>query len=214
MHGRHRSADVEGAPEARDAADAAVVRRSLDEPERFAELYGRHVVAIHRYVAGRLGRDAADDLAAETFLVAFRRRARFDPAAGSPRAWLFGIATNLVGDHRRQEGRRSRALARLDAAESADAAAAVAADDERVVSRLAAAATHGRLAAALAELAGGDRDVLLLVALGDLSYREVAAALGVPSGTVASRLHRARRAVAAALGGVNPAVHEQERVHG
>ncbi|WP_344834786.1 sigma factor [Actinocorallia longicatena] len=63
--------------------DADVVRRSLSEPEAFTEIYHRHFEAIHGYLAGRLGPQHADDLAAEAFLAAFRRRTTFDPARGS-----------------------------------------------------------------------------------------------------------------------------------
>jgi len=80
--------------------------------EDFAAIYERYFVEIYRYIAGRLGRDVADDLAAETFLVAYRKRDRLDPARGHVRPWLYGIATILVGQHRRQETRRYRALAR------------------------------------------------------------------------------------------------------
>ena len=68
---------------------------SLDRPEVFGELYARHFDAIYRYVAGRLGPDAADDLAAETFLAAFRRRHRFDPARGAVRPWLESVWSRL-----------------------------------------------------------------------------------------------------------------------
>lgn len=77
-------------------------------------------------------------------------------------------------------------------------------DPDAVVGRVAAQDHDRRLAGALAGLSRGDRDVLLLVAWGDLSYEEVAEALGVPVGTVRSRLHRARKKTRAALGGDDP----------
>ncbi|MEE3920573.1 sigma factor [Micromonospora sp. BRA006-A] len=58
---------------------------------------------IHRYLARRLGSAAADDLVAETFLAAFRRRDRFDTGRPNARPWLYGIATNLVAQQRRAE---------------------------------------------------------------------------------------------------------------
>ena len=64
--------------------------------DEFAALYDQHFPDIYRYVAGRLGRDVADDIAADTFVVALRRRGSFDAARGGVRPWLFGIATNLV----------------------------------------------------------------------------------------------------------------------
>lgn len=73
--------------------------------EPFTAVHDRHFATIHRYVAGRLGAQAAEDVAAETFLVAYDRRGTFDAARGDVRAWLFGIATNLVSRHRRKEAR-------------------------------------------------------------------------------------------------------------
>ena len=78
----------------------------------FPALFDAHYVAVHRYLAHRLGdRVAAEDLAAETFLRAFASRASF--VDGSPRAWVFTIATNLLRDHARGAGRRAAAHARL-----------------------------------------------------------------------------------------------------
>jgi RNA polymerase sigma-70 factor (ECF subfamily) len=95
--------------------DAAVLAGSLRQPEWFGQIYDRHFPGIYRYIESRLGSDAADDLTAETFIDAFRRRASFDPARGAVRPWLFGIATRLVAQHRRAEARRYRALARTPA---------------------------------------------------------------------------------------------------
>ncbi|WP_329090284.1 MULTISPECIES: RNA polymerase sigma factor [unclassified Streptosporangium] len=190
---------VESAVESAVASDAGVIRLSLRDPERFAEIFHRYFAAIHRYASARLGADAADDVAAETFLAAFRQRERYDLSRHDARAWLFGIATNLIRRHRRDEVRLYRALERArdasvtgsggvsvvgagaSAADSADAGLGV--DAQR------------RLAGALAVLKAGDREVLLLVAYGELSYAEVSDALGIPSGTVGSRLNRARKRV-------------------
>jgi RNA polymerase sigma factor (sigma-70 family) len=76
--------------------------------------------------------------------------------------------------------------------------------DQRATDRVAAEATRRGLAAALADLPAGDRDVLLLTASG-FGYAQTAQALSIPIGTVSSRLARARRKVREALGGVNPA---------
>jgi RNA polymerase sigma factor (sigma-70 family) len=174
------------------------VAESLERPERFGVVYDRYFGEIYRYVAGRLGPDVADDLAAETFTDAFRKRAQFQPGRGALRPWLYGIATNLVARHRRVEARRLNALARADRRASTDAV------DPGDLAELAAARVSAQqlrrpLARALAQLADGDRDVLLLVSLAELSYEEVAAALGIPAGTVGSRLNRARRTVRTAL---------------
>lgn len=172
------------AGQARPAADEAVLAESLSCPDRFGELYSRYFAEIYRYLAGRLGPDAADDLAADTFLAAFGRRATFDPARGTVRPWLYGIATNLVAGHRRAESRRYAALARLGADQ------AVPDEEERIAERVAAWRARRSLAGALARLADADRDVLLLVALAGLSYAETGFALSIPEGTVASRLNR------------------------
>ena len=92
-----------------DADLAACLQR---EPELFTTVYDRYFRDIYRYIAGRLDTQAADDIAAETFVVAFGQRDRFDPERGSLRPWLFGIATNLVARHRRAEARHYAALAR------------------------------------------------------------------------------------------------------
>ena len=92
----------------------------------------------------------------------------------------------MIGRHRRAEVRMLRALARTGTDPAAEGHA------DRVDNRVAAAAVQRGLAAALAGLAAGDRDVLLLIAWADLSYDEVAAALEIPAGTVRSRLNRAR----------------------
>lgn len=164
----------------------------------FDRVFDAHFAEIHRYVARRLDTDAADDIAADTFLVAFRERERFDAARGGVRPWLYGIATNLLAKHRRSEVRRWKALSRTEAAGQVDS------HENAVAARVAAGQVTGRLAGALAGLAKRDRDVVLLVALGGLAHAEVATALGIPYGTVASRLNRARKQLRKALGDVNP----------
>jgi RNA polymerase sigma factor (sigma-70 family) len=160
----------------------------------FADIYERHFIEIHRYIAGRLGRDVADDIAADTFVIALGKRDGFDPRRGTVRAWLYGIATNLVARQQRAEQRRYRALARVGARDLADG------HEERVVSWVAAEGLQAQLASALARLSREERDVLLLVALADFSHEEIAQALGIPYGTVGSRLNRARKKVRTALG--------------
>jgi RNA polymerase sigma-70 factor (ECF subfamily) len=170
--------------------DAARLVLSVREPDRFGEIFDRYFPDIHGYVARRLGRDIADDVAAETFLTAFRARHRFDPARGTARSWLYGIATNHLSAYHRQEIRACRAAA---AASASAAAAETESLADRVAARVDAGAARRELGAALAGLPRGDREVLLLVALGGLTHTEVAAALGIPYGTVGSRLNRVRR---------------------
>lgn len=97
---------------ARAADDAREVACSLREPERFGIIFDRYFAEIHQYIARRLGSDAADDIAAETFLTAFRKRRRFDADRGIVRAWLYGIATNDMSRYQRREVRAGRAMAR------------------------------------------------------------------------------------------------------
>jgi len=176
-----------------DEDDAAIIRRSLREPERFAAIFDRHAPHIMRYLAHRLGRQAADDLVAETFLVAFGGRKKYDLDRPDARPWLYGIATNLVRRRQREDGREYRLRAAIVPEPDADGHA------DRVAEQVTAAAMNQLLGAALAELSSGDRDVLLLVAWEGLTYDEVAQALDIPVGTVRSRLNRARRQVRAAL---------------
>lgn len=187
--------------------DAEVIERSWREAEAFAELYDRHAALLHRYVARRLGRQAVDDVVAETFLTAFHRRHHYDLSRGDARPWLYGIAANVMGKHRRAEVRMLRALARTGLDPAAENHA------ERVDSQVAASAVQRELAAALADLAEGDREVLLLIAWAELSYEEVALALGIPVGTVRSRLNRARRKVRQALGGQDPTTLGEDPDH-
>jgi RNA polymerase sigma factor (sigma-70 family) len=191
--------------------DAGLIAESCRAPERFGVVFDRHAAAIHGYIARRLGRDAADDLVAETFLVAFRQRGGYDPDQPSARPWLYGIATRLVSRRRRDEVRFFRAIARTGIDPAADPVAEPVADEG--IRRADARTLHRQLAGALAGLAAADRDALLLVADG-LSYAEAAQALGVPDGTLSSRVARARRKLREGLGGVNPADEHEEQGHG
>ena len=178
--------------------DAAVIESSWREPERFAVLFDRHAPHIHRYLARRAGRQVADDLVAETFLAAFAKRDRYDLGHPDARPWLYGIATNLVGQHRRDQARQHRITQAAAAAEPE-----VPGHAERVAADVTAQAMRTLLAGALAALSAGDRDVLLLIAWEQLTYREVARALAIPVGTVQSRLHRARTKVRQVLAGTD-----------
>ncbi|MFI7423142.1 RNA polymerase sigma factor [Nonomuraea sp. NPDC049684] len=181
-------------------SDEALLELSRRRPERFGELYDRYAGEIHAYLGRRLDQQAADDLTAEVFLAAFSKRATFDPRRGTVRPWLYGFAGNLIALHRRSEARRLAALQRSAGAHEQPEHG----HEERVVIRVDAQSEQGRLAAELRALPDGDRDVLLLSALAELSHEEVAQALDIPYGTVGSRLSRVRKRLRAALGGVNP----------
>lgn len=169
----------------------------------FSEIFDRHHRELYRYLRHRVGADLAADLAAETFVTAFGRRGAYRPEGTDARPWLYGIATNLIARRRQAEARFYRAIARTSVDPAAEPV------EDTVTARVSAQASRGRLAAALAALSPGDRDVLLLTASG-LSYAETARALGLPVGTVSSRLARARTRVREALGGVNPAGTNEE----
>jgi len=184
--------------------DAAVIRASLADPDRFAPIYDRYAAALYRYAYQRVGPEIADDVVAEAFLAAFRGRASYDLDRQDARPWLFGILTREMATHHRRERARYRAMSRSTHDTVQDGPA------DQVTAKVVADAARGPLAAALADLAPGDRDVLLLVAWGQLSYDEVAAALNIPQGTVGSRLNRARRKVRKALGGFDPTTTMEE----
>jgi RNA polymerase sigma factor (sigma-70 family) len=163
----------------------------------FTALYDRHARALYRYCARRVGPDLAEDAVAQTFLIAYERRHVIESGA-DPLPWLFGIATNVVYRHRRDEVRGYRALARTGADPllvPAMAESHATRSDERVDAR-----QRARLVArVLAKLPARQRDVLLLFAIADLSYAEISTALDLPIGTVQSALHRARTKLRKAL---------------
>lgn len=168
-----------------EVSDDDLLAESLATPERFAAIFDRYAPVVHGYLSRRVG-VLADDLASETFLLAFRGRAGYVPGRAPVRAWLFGIATNLVRRHARDEERRYRAFGR------AAGRLEVTTELGEVAGRVDAQGLRGELADALASLAGEDRDVLLLWTYPQLSYAEISVALDIPVGTVRSRLHRAR----------------------
>ena len=166
-------------------SDSELVARSLEESTAFEPIFDRHFSAVHVYLHRRAGRDLADELAAETFALAFSQRASFR-GSGSALPWLYGIATNLLRRQRRKDRRQLRAYSRSGVDRSVSLEDGAAARAERSL-------LDPRLAGALAAMRPRERDALLLYALADLSYEEIAFALGVPVGTVRTWLHRARK---------------------
>ncbi len=164
-------------------SDAEVIAESVAVPARFGVLYERHLRRVAQYLSRRVGHECAEDLAAEVFVRAFRARARFRADHESALPWLLGIASHLVADHRRAERQR------LTAVQQVMAATPPATEDE--VALLASTVVER-----LRELPAGDRDALLLVVWGELSYQEAASALGIPVGTIRSRIARARERLA------------------
>jgi RNA polymerase sigma-70 factor, ECF subfamily len=161
-------------------SDAECLALSQTEPRAFEAIFDRHFGAVHRYLHRRAGTELADELAAQTFALAFERRTTCRAEANAL-PWLYGIATNLLRRRRRAEERQLRAFARS----GVDRWAAYEVDaDTR--------ADGAALARALAAMRPRERDALLLYALADLSYAEIAQALDVPVGTVRTWLYRAR----------------------
>ncbi|HVX20425.1 MAG TPA: RNA polymerase sigma factor [Acidimicrobiales bacterium] len=168
--------------------DAACIDASLADPARFAVLFDRHGRAVASYLAHRAPASAVEDLVSETFLAAFRSRDRYDLGQPDARPWLLGVATNVLRHHWRAEGRRRALVERLrrwapdcgdPPAAGADAASSWPDAD--------------RVRRALNRLDPGTRDAVMLLAVADLTYDEIARSLGVPVGTVRSRIFRGRR---------------------
>jgi RNA polymerase sigma factor (sigma-70 family) len=170
-----------------DPSDAAVIAASLDDPAQFGSIFDRHATVLQRYLVRRLGPDEADGVVGEIFRIGFEKRATYDLSRPTARPWLYGIATNLVAKHRRGEARRIHAMARLAAQRLPPLDHA-----ERVSDAVDASEQWRRVADAVTALPEPERDALVLHVWESLSYEEIAVALGIPVGTVRSRLHRAR----------------------
>lgn len=173
--------------------DAEIFQRSIRDPDAFREIFERHASTVHAYARKRIGMTAGEEILAQTFLTAFEKRARFDLSYESARPWLLGIATNIIRHHLREEREHLTALGKMFREQPEEPV-----DD---VARLDAQRMKPRLIAALLALSDDDRETFLLLALGQLTYEEVASALRIPIGTVRSRIHRAR-------------IHLRERVPG
>ena len=154
----------------------------MDRQARFEELYRAHAGVVRAYAVRRARSDAiADDVVSDVFLVVWRR---LDDVPDRPVPWLLAIARRVLANRRRSERRAAALSDRL-------------ANLRRPAS--AASETGDRLLDALASLPEPDRELLMLVAWEGLEPREIAQLLGARPGTVAVRLHRARRRLAAAL---------------
>jgi RNA polymerase sigma-70 factor (ECF subfamily) len=181
-----------------------VVRRrrggklTVAERDAFARVYEAHFDAVYGYLCRRVGRVEGEDLTAQTFTLALRDQEQYDATRGTLRAWLFGIAANVLRGHQRSEERRLRMLAKTGVDPLVD-------EEGRVEDRLDAELATRALAGVLASLSPGDREVLLLSAWAGLSSEEIGQALDIPAGTARSRLNRSRRKLQDALAGADPA---------
>jgi RNA polymerase sigma-70 factor (ECF subfamily) len=168
----------------------------ITDPADFTAAFRGHFEAVYRFICRRVGPKLAEDLAADTFATAYRRRASYQPGLGSLRSWLYGIATNVLRNHWRAEQR----LLELDA--QLTARVGLVANSEAADDRLIASLLAPKLAAALISLTREQHEVLLLYAWAELSHEEIAAALQIAPGTARSRLSRARAALREQLGDV------------
>jgi len=164
-------------------------RAGAGDRDAFALLFDRHAKAIYNYCFRRVGDwSAAEDLLSVVFLEAWRRRHK-DLPPGKALPWLYGIATNVVRNRRRSERRYRAALARVPASPAEPD------PGDEVLERLDDEQRIGRALELLAKLPRRNQDVFVLCAWSGLSYEDAAFALGVPVGTVRSRLSRARQSL-------------------
>lgn len=173
-------------------SDVELIGRSIADPAAFAGIFDRHAPPLLSYCTRRLGRADAEDVLAETFRVAFETRDRFDPSRSSALPWLYGIAARLIMKQHRGQGRLRRAVDRLTVVSHARTEVPF---DDCLAEHDANTDLLAAVGRAIDELAAIDREVILLYAWEQLSYDEIAEVLGVPVGTVRSRLNRVRSAL-------------------
>ncbi|GGT10409.1 siderophore-interacting protein [Streptomyces kurssanovii] len=164
------------------------------DPQAFADLFDQYAKTVYNH-AYRLTADwsAAEDIVSATFMEAWRGRGRLEAEGGSVRPWLLGIATNLVRAQSRSNRRYKAAAAAAAHATGGGQRAAVADHAEEVAGRLDDRHRLAATASALAELRRTEREVLSLCLWQGLDYATAAQVLGIPVGTVRSRLSRARK---------------------
>lgn len=176
------------------ATDEALWQASQDgQGDAFGVLYARHAQAIYNYLFRRLADwSEAEDLTAVVFLEAFRRRSDAVIVGGRLLPWLYGIATNVLRNRRRAQWRHRSLLAQLshERPETTSHAA----------SRVEAAEQMRLSLERIRKLPRAQQDVVALCLLSGLSYEDAATALGVPVGTVRSRLSRARASLGELFG--------------
>lgn len=148
--------------------------------------YERHGRSLYGYLRFHLASaDQAEDLTAEVFLRALQHISNFDPRLGTPKAWLFRIAQNVLRDHQRQSRRRVM----LPLSSFRDLEYQAPSPEERLLWEEQVA----RLLAAVAELPPQDREIIGLCYASDLSVTEAAEVLGLGGSAARTRLWRALR---------------------
>ena len=166
-------------------SDAELITASLGQPEAFGEIFDRHAEPLLRFFVRRVGPAEAGGLVGEVFRIAFERRSAYDGGQSKAGPWLYGIGANLLRTRRRTQARGLRAAPMLLAGPESHHRA----EEGLVNARL----VLPKLADAIDALPEGDRAALLLFALEEIGYAEIAIALEIPVGTVRSRISRARR---------------------
>ncbi|MEU4582121.1 RNA polymerase sigma factor [Kitasatospora aureofaciens] len=161
------------------------------DPAAFAVFYQQQFDAVLGFVTRRTDSvHLAADLTADVFLTALEQADDYDARRGTPAAWLYGIARNVVASHFRGSAREFRAVARIAGQRMLDDQ-----DVSAIEERIDAAREARALAARHAALSEPLRAVLDLVTVDGLAVRETAKALGITAATARVRLHRARKAL-------------------
>jgi len=174
------------------------------DPEAFEAFYRRHVEAVMRFMARRVDDPhTVADLVAEVFIAVLDSAHTYRAGLGSELGWLYGVARNTLSAERRRAANELRLAGKIGGRRLLDV------DDlSRMEERLDAESPARRALAAMGELPDGERAVLELVVVDQLSVPEAAAALGIRQGTARVRLHRARRALRHVPGVISPTVME------
>ncbi|MEV0622819.1 RNA polymerase sigma factor [Nonomuraea sp. NPDC050404] len=167
-------------------------RRQADiatDPDAFEAFYRRHVDAITSFLARRVADpNTVADLVAEVFVAVLDSAHTYRPGRGSEIAWLYGVARNTLSAERRRAFKETRLADRISGRRPLDS------DDlAELEERIDAESLARRAFEAMAGLPDGDRAMLELVVMDQLSVSEAATALGIRQGAARARLHRARR---------------------
>lgn len=158
------------------------------DQQALGELFDQYAKSVYNHAYWVVGDwSTAEDVVSLTFLEVWRLRERLNPDGGSLRPWLLGVATNVARNLRRARRVHQDVLDKMPPADPVPDFA------DEVVGRIADAQRLEEVRAAIGRLRKQEQDVLLLCAGAGLDYAETAEALGIPIGTVRSRLSRARR---------------------
>jgi RNA polymerase sigma-70 factor, ECF subfamily len=161
----------------------------VDPEDRFTALYRAHYGAVLRYALRRADPETARDVAAETFMITWRRLRAVPAESGQVEPWLYGVARHVLANAQRSDRRAQRVAARLrleyDGIAAPDPAGAISERD--------------RLHRALGRLSERDQEALRLVGWEELDLAGAARAMGCSRSAMAVRLHRARRRLERAL---------------